>query len=69
MEELQEQIKEDEEYKMLTLSADIICGDHEFFHTTGSEIKCKKCPLGYLVGPEISLHDGKIYLHGDKLSL
>ena len=69
-EQKKEQIKENEKYKILTLGKNIICNDHQFVYITGLEVKCKKCPSGYILGPGIlAKEDGKIYLHGEKLLL
>lgn len=39
----------------------IIKGEHTFDYISGTEVMCRKCPLGYIVGPEEHIKDGHIY--------
>lgn len=69
-EEKKEEVKEAEKYKILTLGGNLICRFHEFVYMNGNEAKCRKCPAGYVLGPEAVIGEGgKIYLHGEKLML
>jgi len=40
---------------------------HEFERLNGIEVRCKKCHMGYRLGPEFSLQDGHIYYKSKKL--
>lgn len=65
-EEKKEELEKVENFK---LSKDMICakGAHYFRYKTGTEIECSLCPIGYPVGPEISVKNGSIHLHGEKV--
>lgn len=57
-----EEIKD--EGKDIKIGPNVLCKDHEFHYRTGTEVKCKKCPLGYLVGYGTEIKDGKLYMDG-----
>lgn len=62
-----EEIKQAEEYKILIPSKNYICKDHDFRYITGIEVKCTKCPLGFMMSPGATLKEGRIYLHGSQV--
>ena len=48
-------------------SKKISCDKHVFTETKRSnEVKCKMCPIGYILSPEMYIKNGKIYFE-DKL--
>lgn len=56
------QQKENNEGEIVKLGTNIIGKDHEFAYISGTEVMCKKCPLGYVVGAETTVKDGHIYI-------
>lgn len=38
--------------------------EHLFVRSSGTEVKCKKCPVGFIVTPDIELRDGHLFKHG-----
>ncbi len=64
MEEVKEE-KVEEQPEMVTLKPNIACSDHEFDYISGTEVQCRKCPLGYGVTPETTVKDGHIYIKGE----
>lgn len=41
----------------------VLC-EHSFVRMTGMEVRCAKCPIGFIVSPLEELKDGHIYRHG-----
>jgi hypothetical protein len=51
------------EGEIITLQSKVNCdkGSHFFIRKSGTEVTCTKCPIGYPVGPSITLKDGHLY--------
>ena len=63
-----------EEKKEIKVEADIkdhrvqpaltcVKGEHYFVQINGTEVQCRKCPVGYNIGPGTTIKDGHIYIH------
>lgn len=52
--------------QVVRVGSNIIGDEHEFEYISGIEVMCKKCPLGYQVGPDVTIKRGHIYI-GEKL--
>lgn len=59
-------VKEEVKEEVHIPKPSIIKGEHSFEYITGTEVMCTKCPLGYVVGPNVEIRDGHIYIE-DKL--
>lgn len=40
-------------------------GQHVFRHTKGLEVKCIKCPTGYILAPGWEVRDGHIVINNE----
>lgn len=58
----QEEVKEEPIDQLVKLGPNIITGEHNFIYTSGTEVECTKCPLGYVVGADTEIKDGHIYI-------
>lgn len=45
------------------LQAPVLC-EHKFVRMTGTEVRCHKCHVGFIITPDIDLKDGHLYKHG-----
>lgn len=36
-------------------------GKHKFTYTSSTTVKCKSCPLGYILSPRSEVKEGKLY--------
>ena len=68
MEEIQDSpekqdLKKDQEGEILTLQPSLTCkkGTHFFIRKSGTEVNCTMCPIGYNIGPSMSVKNGHIY--------
>lgn len=59
---MENQEKEKPNDQVVKLGPNIIGKEHDFEYVSGTEVMCKKCPLGYVVGPSASIKDGHIYI-------
>lgn len=51
--------------QLIKLGPNLICNDHYFVYKSGTEVTCKKCPMGYPIGPGTNVRDGHLYVHGE----
>ena len=56
--------KEESTEKIVQIGPSIIGQEHEFDYVSGTEVMCRKCPLGYILGPEYTVKNGHIYRDG-----
>lgn len=65
----QQHSEEKDEGKVLKLGPNLTCkkGGHYFVYKTALEIECRKCEIGYVIGPGMNIHEGNITVHGDEL--
>lgn len=54
----------EEGYEVYKLKPSITCGKgkHYFVQTTGLEVKCTKCPIGFRIQPGAEIKEGRIYI-------
>jgi hypothetical protein len=62
---MQKDIKEEPTDQLLKIGPNIIGREHNFMYISGTEVMCRKCPLGYVVGPGTELRGGHIYLEDE----
>lgn len=57
------------ETERVTLKPDVVCqkGGHVFLSRSATEVKCQKCPVGYILTPGSEIRDGHIYLENQLL--
>jgi hypothetical protein len=59
--------KDEPKYEVHIPKESIIKGEHEFDYISGTEVMCKKCPLGYVLTPGSQVKDGHIYIENKLL--
>jgi hypothetical protein len=67
--EEKEEIKIEPEIKDHTVQPSLTCGkgEHYFVQVSGTEVRCRKCPVGYNIGPGYEVKNGHVILHGQLL--
>lgn len=38
--------------------------EHNFVRKTGMDVHCSKCPVGFIITPDIEIKDGHLMKHG-----
>jgi hypothetical protein len=38
--------------------------EHQFIRKSGTEVQCIKCPIGFIITPDIELKKGHLFKHG-----
>ena len=59
-------VEKGSDFNIHVLEKPAVC-EHFFFRTAGTEVKCRKCPIGFYVSPDVELKEGHLYKHGSKM--
>ena len=59
--------KDEPNDQLVRLGPNLVCNDHYFVHKTSTEVRCRRCPIGYNIGLGTECRDGRIFIHGEKV--